>query len=125
MDGTAGWPICLPARVGGPYGQDETLRAGGLRVLLTTKISGCYLFAGMAHFFGNDEPGFEVGLPLFWGESFAGGATAGRGWPAGELLVACLGVGMAEAMHLAEACFLSLFLILSHFLHIHQVAGNQ
>lgn len=65
---------------------------------LTSEVDGGDLLAGMAHFFGGDKSGFKVRLSLLNGELLACGATAGWGWPAGELLVADLGIGVAKAV---------------------------
>ncbi len=67
--------------------------------LSAPQIDGSDLFPDMAQLFADGQAGLLIPLSLSLAEfPFAGPARMGR-WPAGELSVALLGIGMAQAVH--------------------------
>jgi len=71
------------------------------------------------------KSGFSVDLTLFRVHGLAAWPTGGRRLPAGQFLVAVLGIGMTKAVHVGEPGAQGITLVDAELLHIVAVARDQ
>ena len=82
-------------------------------------------FALMPEFLADGQPGLVVCLPLFRGQTLAVRPSCSRTLPAGQLLVASLGIPMAQSVHAGQACSCGVALVDPQLLHVTSMGRDQ
>ena len=79
----------------------------------------------MAQFPADGDPCLAVQLALLRRQRLAVWSTGGRAFPAGQFLVAILGIGVAQAVHLGQTGAQGVALIDAELMHVVAVARDQ